>query len=310
MSENYGPVPLYLSNVKHTRHRMTLTQQVNAVLSTLTQDVKDNKLELPSPPDLLVKIRTLVSNKETTSDDIAELVQHDPNISGRLVKVANCALFGSRHHVDSIKAAVARLGFEKVQNLIIGLSIAQSFMKSKTPYLDEYFSQCWQQSNHVAAISYVLAQHKSSIDPEKALLAGMVHNIGALPLLLRLSHIPELSTYPNVFEAVANVVIPKLYANAGRLVMESWNFPPEIVNVALSHSDLNRVDDKSMTLDDIVTIAYRISTLADQTDIKSASITMTETPVFKKFWPNIEIAEQDLKSYQDEITQMKHHITQ
>lgn len=82
-------------------------------------------------------------------------------------------------------------------------------MKAKTRDLEDYFKQCWQQSNHVAAISYVLAQKRSAIDPEQALLAGMVHNIGALPLVLRLNRIPDLQNNAHVLKMVADIVIPQ-----------------------------------------------------------------------------------------------------
>ncbi len=121
--------------------------------------------------------------------------------------------------MSSVKSAVSRLGLSRVQNLIIGLSIAQSMMKTQD--LDNYFKQCWQQSNHVAAISYVLAQQKSTIDLEQALLAGMIHNIGALPLILRLNLISDLKNNAHILKMVADVVIPKLYASAGSLVMKS-----------------------------------------------------------------------------------------
>lgn len=287
----------------------TLTQQVNAVLATLSGDIKTNKLELPSPPDILLKIRKIAATPNTTANDIADLVKQDPHISGRLIKVANCALFGGRQHVSSVKAAVARLGFSRVQNLIIGLSIAQNMMKTKMQGLEDYFKPSWHKSNHVAAISCVLAQQKSSIDPEQALLAGMVHNIGTLPLILRLNHITELKANPKVLKMVADVVIPKLYPKAGKLVMESWNFSPDIVSIALSHCDLTRETDGAISLDDIVAIAHYLTTLADYTDFNSGSEEVTESAIFKKFWSSREDAEKELQTYRDEIEQMKHNIT-
>ena len=90
--------------------QLTLTEQVNAVTEALTQDIKNNKLELPSPPELLLELRRLGADPDTTINDIADLVKHDVNISGRLIKIANCALFASRNKVGTVQAAVMRLG--------------------------------------------------------------------------------------------------------------------------------------------------------------------------------------------------------
>ena len=89
--------------------QLTLTEQVNAVTEALTHDIKNNKLELPSPPELLLELRRLGADPDTTINDIADLVKHDVNISGRLIKIANCALFASRNKVGTVQAAVMRL---------------------------------------------------------------------------------------------------------------------------------------------------------------------------------------------------------
>ena len=288
---------------------MTLTQQVNDVIATLSKDIKNNKLELPSPPDLILNIRALIADQKTTTDDIAALIKQDPHIAGRLIKVANCSLFGARQHVTDVKSAVSRLGLSRVQNLIIGLSIAQNMMKSRTRELDDYFERCWKQSNHVAAISYVLAQQKSSIDPEQALLAGMVHNIGTLPLVLRLNRIPDLKNNAHVFKMVADVVLPKLYASAGSLVMKSWNFAPNIISIALSHCDLIRESKGPTDLDDLVLIAYQLDiSLNDITQLDELPENILNTTAFKKLWPNKEKAIEELTQYKVEIDQMKQSI--
>ena len=287
----------------------TLTQQVNAVMSTLTQDIKNNRLEIPSPPDLLIKIRSLSANPQTTSKDIADLVKHDINISGRLIKVANCALFGSRFQVDTVQAAITRLGQKKVQSLITGLIIGQRLMESKTRGLESYCNQAWQDSNDVAAISYVLAQKKSKIDPEQALLAGMVHNIGTLPLILHLNKIRELKDNPRIMGLVADVVIPKLYISAGRLIIKSWNFPQEIIDVATEHCNLDRESSGPVDLIDIVSVAHQLNQLDSYQDIEQIPEKLVETTSFNKLWLDWPGAVEDMTELNPDIEQIKHDIT-
>jgi len=90
--------------------QLNLTEQVNAVTEALTQDIKNNKLDLSSPPELLMELRRLGADPDSTTNDIADLVKHDVNISGRLIKIANCALFASRNKVNTVQAAMTRLG--------------------------------------------------------------------------------------------------------------------------------------------------------------------------------------------------------
>jgi HD-like signal output (HDOD) protein len=284
--------------------QLTLTEQVNAVTEALTQDIKNNKLELPSPPELLLELRRLGADPDTTINDIADLVKHDVNISGRLIKIANCALFASRNKVGTVQAAVMRLGLKKVQSLVTGLVIGQQIMRNKTKGLEAFCQQVWQTSNDVAALSYVLAQKKTKLDPEQALLSGIVHNIGALPLVLKLNTIQALKDDPKIMSLVADVVIPKLYPKAGQLIMQSWHFAPEIIVVAREHLNLARTGTDNIELADIALIAHQLNQLSEFNE-ETIPDQLVLSPAFKKMWPSWSAASAELMEWDEDIKQMK-----
>jgi len=287
---------------------MTLTEQVNAAIAELSADINNNKLELPSPPDIILKVRALAHNGSSSAEDFANLVKFDPNISGRIIKIANSALFGSRVHLSSVQSAVARLGITKIQNLITGLVIAQNFMNAKTHGLENYFNEIWQKSNKVSAICYVLAHHKTDIDPEQALLAGMVHNIGVLPLILRLNKIPAFNHDPKLLIHVANQVVPKLYPKAGKMILDKWNFSPLIASVALSHNKSDRESTGPIDLNDLVLIACELTKLSDFTDNEAIPETLVNSTMFQKLWSNWIEASADLSNLKDQIEQIHSSI--
>jgi len=285
-------------------NQLTLTEQVNAVTEALTQDIKNNKLELPSPPELLTELRRLGADPDSTTNDIAELVKHDVNISGRLIKIANCALFASRNKVSTAQAAIMRLGLKKVQSLVTGLVIGQQIMRNKTKGLEPFCQRTWQTSNDVAALSYIIAQKKTKLDPEQALLSGIVHNIGALPLVLKLNTIQTLKDDPKIMTMVADVVIPKLYPKAGQLIMQSWHFAPEITLVAREHLNLARMGTEQLELADITLIAHQLNQLDDFTE-ENIPEQLTLSPAFKKLWTDWPTAVSELNEWDEEIKQMK-----
>ena len=284
--------------------QLNLTEQVNAVTEALTQDIKNNKLDLPSPPELLMELRRLGADPDSTTNDIADLVKHDVNISGRLIKIANCALFASRNKVSTVQAAMTRLGLKKVQSLVTGLVIGQQIMRNKTKGLESFCEQVWQTSNDVAALSYIIAQKKTKLDPEQALLAGIVHNIGALPLVLKLNTIQVLKDDPKIMTMVADVVIPKLYPKAGQLIMQSWHFSPEIIVVAREHLNIQRTGTQQLELADIALLAHHLNQM---TDIKEDIIpeALISSPAFKKCWADWPSAVSELLTWDEEIKQMK-----
>ena len=287
---------------------MTITDQVNAAIAELSADIKNNKLELPSLPDIILKVRALAHNENTKAEDFANLVRFDPNISGRIIKVANSALFGSRFQISSVQSAVSRLGFSKIQNLITGLVIAQNFINTKTRGLENYFNQIWQQSNKVSAICYVLAHQKTDIDPEQALLAGMVHNIGVLPLMLRLNKISALNNEPKLLIHVANQVIPKLYPKAGKMILDKWNFSPLIASIAMTHNRLDRESIGPLHLNDLVLIACELNKLSDFTDSATIPETFVNSTMFQKLWTNWAEATADLSNLKAQIEQLNNCI--
>ena len=287
---------------------MTITDQVNAAIAELSADIKNNKLELPSLPDIILKVRALAHNENTKAEDFANLVRFDPNISGRIIKVANSALFGSRFQISSVQSAVSRLGFSKIQNLITGLVIAQNFINTKTRGLENYFNEIWQQSNKVSAICYVLAHQKTDIDPEQALLAGMVHNIGVLPLMLRLNKISALNNEPKLLIHVANQVIPKLYPKAGKMILDKWNFSPLIASIAMTHNRLDRESIGPLDLNDLVLIACELNKLSDFTDSATIPETFVNSTMFQKLWTNWAEATADLSNLKAQIEQLNNSI--
>jgi len=287
----------------------TLTQKVNSVLAELTADIKHNKLQLPSPPDLLLKVRATIADQESELEDIVDLVKQDPNISGRLIKVANSALLASRFPVTDVKAAIARLGSAKVQSLVTSLVIAQNFLAFKSHGIEKYFDSAWQQSSYVAAINYVLAVKKTELDAEQALLAGIVHNIGVLPLILRLNRIPLFKEQTELLHKVADVVIPRLYPNAGKLILENWNFPDDIVAIALTHSKPTRESTGPVNLNDITLISSELSKLDDFTHTESAPENLVNSATFLKLWANWQEASEELRSLRFEINEMKKTIS-
>lgn len=286
----------------------TLTEQVNAVISTLTADIHNNKLEIPSPPDLLIKLRQLTNDENSTATDIAKLIKHDPNISARLIKVANSVLLAGRNPATSTQSAVARLGQKRVQSLIVGLLIGQRLLEFRIKGLTEYCQQAWQDSISVAAISSALAK-EHGIDSEQALLAGIVHNIGTLPIILKLNKIEVLKSRPDVLKLVADKVIPKLYPLAGKLILKNWNFTDDIIEIAISHRANNKTPSDNISLSDIVFIAYHLNQLnLNDTDIKLPD-SLTQSPAYQKIWTNQEDASNELHKLVENIEQIKTELS-
>lgn len=281
-----------------------LAETINASLLRLSNDIDANRLQLPSPPDNLIALRKLIQADAEISD-IATLLSKEPHISARLIKLANSVLFSSRFHVSSVKSAITRLGMQKVSNLVTGFAITQSFINSKTKGIERYLNRSWLISNQVAAITMSLARHHGHVDPDQALLAGQVHNIGDSPLLLHLNTLPELSHDSELKSKVIAIVLKRLSAKVGSAILNKWQFPADMIRLPFASQHSTIAPQGAIQLEHLVYIATSLKTTDFAANINHLPQALTESPVFGHVWDSEDIALSQLNALAEDILSMQ-----
>lgn len=247
---------------------------VDRFVGEMLDDIKHNRLKLPILPEVAFKVREAVNNTNAAASMIAKAVSSDASIAARLLQVANSPLYRGTNAISNLQSAIARLGPPLVRNLVTSLILKQLF-QTKSAALKQRMQTLWEHSTHVAAISHILASKFTRLKPDEAMLAGLIHDIGALPILVKAESFPELTQDMNQLEDI----IEKLHASIGRLILEAWKFPPELVAVAAEHEDLNRVSNE-VDYTDIVTVANLHSYLGSKH--RHAPVKFTDVPAFTK----------------------------
>ena len=213
----------------------------NHILGILLDDINHNRLALPMLPEIALQTRQVVEHPDSSAADIAAIISTDAVISARLLQVANSPLYRSSKPIDSVKYAVARLGNTVVRNIVTSLVLEQLYQTERDPWLDQHLRTLWQHSIRVAAISHVLAHRYTRLSADQALLAGLIHDIGAIPLYSKVATLPELRED----DALLRQVILKLHTLAGTAILDEWNFPQALIDVVTMHEhlDTDNVDD-------------------------------------------------------------------
>jgi len=204
--------------------------------------LQDGHFEIPSMPDIAIRISKAVNNPDATSTDIARIIQMDPALAARIIHIVNSPLYASRHRIDNCPDAVTRLGRATTRNLVLSF-ILKNLFRTKHAILRDRMSELWNHSRKVAAVCHVLARLGSKLDPDQAMLAGLIHDIGAVPILNAAKDYPNLIKNPELLDKTVN----RLQARTGALVLHKWNFIDELTDVALQAE--NWVRDKSNTID-------------------------------------------------------------
>ncbi len=196
-------------------------------LTELQHAISTNQITLPTLPEVALRVRDALEKESSTAKDIADIISTDASVTARLLQVANSPLYRGRVPIDSVQMAVSRLGVRMVRSLVVSLAM-QGIFQATSDALDKRFRTLWENSVEVAAISRVLAKPLPGLDTEQAMLAGLIHTIGALPILVQAETKDDLANN----EAALDFLLERLSPTIGRNILEVWNFPPTLAAVA------------------------------------------------------------------------------
>jgi HD-like signal output (HDOD) protein len=221
-----------------------------AIFMELVDDAKAGNLELPSPPDLGVRIGRAIDKPEASSADVARIIQLDPALSARLIQVANSPLYSGLGKITNCSTAVTRLGLATTRNLVISFLLKNLF-RNKSRILQEAMDEVWKTSTRVAAISSVLAKVTPRLEPGRAMLAGLIHEIGAIAVINDAKRHAELMEDADALR----MAVKKLSPEIGAIILEQWNFGDDLVDVVVNASDWMRDESPNPTYTDLVLVA-------------------------------------------------------
>lgn len=199
----------------------------NHLLMEFYAELRSNQVKLPSVPDVAWKVRRVVDREDSMAAEVATAVSADPAIAVKLVRACNSPLYRGFSDVRTVREAVIRLGMNTTRQLVTVFALREVF-KTRRAALQTEMEQLWRHSREVAALCRVLAEHATRIDPEEAMLAGLLHDIGVVPILVQAEH------HQNLFADEQNLrhAVAELRADIGCAVLENWAFPKAFVDVA------------------------------------------------------------------------------
>ncbi|HRE31469.1 MAG TPA: HDOD domain-containing protein [Candidatus Berkiella sp.] len=213
-------------------------------------------------------------NPYVTIEELEGIIGKDPALTARIIRLANSPLVRGRVAINSLENAISRLGVRFVSNMAIGLAMEQLFL-AKHKVIEQKLNDAWKHSGQIAATSYVIANYTKKFAPDEAMLAGLLHEIGILPILTYAEAQPELLKNLNVLDEL----IQNHYAKLGEAILNSWQFPPNIAIVPQNMTQYYRKIPKA-DLADVILVA-KIFVLEGTTH-PLAQIDRSEIPAFNR----------------------------
>jgi HD-like signal output (HDOD) protein len=219
---------------------------------TLAAELSGGNLDLPSFPEIAIRVRRVLSDPNSSVDQVVRVVGSEPALAARLLRISNSAsLNRSGRAVTDLRTAINRIGYNMVRSAAISFSMAQIRKSNKLAGLEHHLNDLWQRSTVVAAFAYVLARNCTKVNPDEAMLTGMMHGIGKLYVLTRVIDHPELFAS----HTMLNQIISEWHTSIGKAILENWNFSEAMAQAVGDQADFSRIEDGPPDLTDVVAVA-------------------------------------------------------
>jgi len=204
----------------------------------ITEDIitaiDNDTLVLPTLPEVALNVREITENEDSGIADLIDVINQDAALSARILKVCNSPLFRGANEINNLNMAVGRLGMQYTSSLAMGLAMEQMF-QATSEMVDVRMREIWKRSTEVAGVCSVLARREGHLNPGQATLAGLVHAIGALPVL---KYVEDHDIQIN--SVMLDNLLDELQPVVGDKILEKWAFPAELRLVPKGSVDFQR----------------------------------------------------------------------
>ncbi|HTV80754.1 MAG TPA: HDOD domain-containing protein [Steroidobacteraceae bacterium] len=240
---------------------MTVTQPQSAPVAPnklafefvqfLAQELSSGKVELPSFPDVAIKVRKVLADDNVNLDMVLRVVGSEPALAARLLQIANSAAMSNGTPVHDLRKAVQRMGLTMVRSASIAFAMAQMKKAPDLKGLEDTMTALWQRCTAVAAMAHVVARRMTKVNPDTALLAGLLHGVGELYILTRAHRHPELFADRPAYDAI----VRDWHVSVAQALLENWEIAEDIVRAVSEFEDLDRRHTGPADLSDVLTVA-------------------------------------------------------
>lgn len=161
--------------------------------TSIAADIGKGELAFPTSTQIAMKVLRALDDPDCQIETAAKMVQAEPLLSARVVAMANSVAFNaSGRAITDVRTAVMRLGFRTLRSLAMAL-VTRQMAGSPTEQANQALvTQLWEHTAHVTSLAHVIARRFTHVDPETALFAGIIHEVGGFYMLSRTKDHPEL----------------------------------------------------------------------------------------------------------------------
>jgi HD-like signal output (HDOD) protein len=227
-------------------------------VQALAAELSGGKVELPGFPHIVTQVQRVLSDDTADAARIVRVIGSDPVLAAQLVRMANsAALNPGRTPIIDLKAAVGRVGLDTVRTATIAFAVQQLREAPALKGLEKQLGVLWRHSVQVSALSFAVARRLTTVNPDSALLAGLLQGIGKLYILTRASRHRSLFADPLTYQTIEH----DWHLSIAAALLENWGIADEIVQAVHESENFERESRGAPVLADVLVVATLLADL-------------------------------------------------
>ncbi|MDR2787437.1 MAG: HDOD domain-containing protein [Candidatus Accumulibacter sp.] len=227
-----------------------LAAQRFGMLADIARELAGEVL-FPTCFDAILRLRKELQNPNLTLVRIAQIIQVEPLVAAKLVRLANSSLYAAGQQVRDLPSAINRLGLDVVRTTAMSVAVGEILNAREMVDFAKLARNLWEHSILSAAAARILAHTYTKVRSEEALLAGLVHDLGAFYMLYRGAQYPELRERPDTLRHI----IVQWHEAIGVTLLETLGLPREIAQASADHDHVRPFPGDLKTLADVVYVS-------------------------------------------------------
>jgi len=258
-----------MGTVAELPQRVIDGDQSFAFVQSLAAELSGGKVQLAGFPEVAARVQHVLADDDVSTDRVVKVISAEPVLAAQLLQISNSvALNPSGRHIADLKTAVARVGLNTVRTATIAFAVRQLRSAEELKPIAKQLGALWERNVLVASLCYVLARRRSRVNPDTALLTGLLHGVGRLYIMTRAVRHAALFANPSSYQLIER----DWHLSIGTALLSNWGLATEIVVAVRDSEDYAREPRETASLTDVLVAANMIAIHSDQPEFLEARL--------------------------------------
>ena len=238
-------------------------------VQALASELSGGKIELPGFPHIVMRVQKVLGDENADTNRIVRVLGSEPVLASQIVRMANsAALNPGGAAITDLRTAVSRVGLDTVRSATIAFAVRQLRDAPLLKGLEAPLGLLWKRSVLVASLSCVIARRLTNINPDTALLGGLLQGIGRLYILTRASGHRALFADQENYQSIEH----DWHLSIAAALLENWGFADEIVQAVHESENFDRDARGPVGLADVLVVGTILAEHHNQPQVLQAQV--------------------------------------